>query len=153
VAERHEDLRPACALAQKPDELAPQGAVRVRRQGRDPLGVEERHARPTDRLAAAIGGFEDHHEQVALVIEDVLPVGKIRQRLQADAPKQLQVPFSPLEGLLHRDDPVPEHAGRGRGPCIGGRDAGDPILHPITRPASLKISLAMMRRWISLVPS
>jgi hypothetical protein len=75
--------------------------------------------------------------------------------------------FASLEGLFHRDHAVSKHSrlaqlGLRRGasgrqrrpsrPAVSGRGEGR-SLHPITSPASLKTSRAMMSRWISLVPS
>jgi hypothetical protein len=110
VAERHDDLGPPGLI---PQELQDPAAHRRRRVGddcRNPLGVEEDHPRPADRLAPAVGGFEGHHEEISFVIERVLPVTEVGQRFEAEGLEQLEVFLSPLEGLLHRDHPVAEHS-------------------------------------------
>ena len=76
------------------------------------------------------------------MVEDVPGVREVRDRLDAERLEQLEVLLAALERLLHRDHAVPEHAGLSHRAC-----------YPILSPASLKISRAMIRRWISLVPS
>ena len=78
------------------------------------------------------------------MIEGMLGVREVRHRLEAELLEEGEVFLASLERLLHRDHAVPEHSGLGHG--VSGP-------YPIASPASRKISRAMMRRWISLVPS
>lgn len=45
------------------------------------------------------------------MVERVLAKLELRQRLAANVLEQREVLLAALEGLLHRDDPVAEHAG------------------------------------------
>jgi hypothetical protein len=110
VAERHDDLGPPRLVPQKPHDPAPEVRRRVGDDRRNALGVEEDHPRPADRLSPPVGCLEDHHEEIPLVVERVLLVAEIGQRLEAEGLEQLEVLLSPFEGLLHRDHPVAEHA-------------------------------------------
>jgi hypothetical protein len=142
VAEGHDDLGPAALRPQVLNDSFPQDASRVARQGRDALRVEEDHSRPADELAPPIPSEELHHEEIPLVIEEVTRVLELGQCLPAEPLQELEVLFPPFEGLLHRNDPVPEHSRLWHVSFSVLRGE----LHPIVNPASLKISLAMMSR-------
>jgi hypothetical protein len=113
VPERHDDLGSVGAGAKVLDDPLPQAAGGVAGQDRNPLGVEEDHARPADDAAAAVARGQLHHEEVALVVERVRDVVEIRERFPAQRLQELQVLLAALEGLFHRDHAVPEHA------CLG----------------------------------
>jgi hypothetical protein len=110
VAEGHDDLRPPRAALQEVDDLLPECGRRVSGESRDPFGVEEDHARPGDPRALARRALEIHHEEVPLVVEGVLAVLELRKGLAAELLEQRKVLLAALEGLLHRDHPVPEHS-------------------------------------------
>jgi hypothetical protein len=154
VPERHNGLGSAGAGAKILDDPLAQPSGGIAGQDRNSLGVEENHAGPPDPAQAAVARDELHDEEIALVVERVRDVFEIRKRFPAKRLQELQVLLAPLEGLFHRDHAVPEHA------CLrhvellsSGFSVQSYRLHPIVSPLSLKISLAMMSRWISLVPS
>jgi hypothetical protein len=148
VTEGDDDLRPGCPLTQELDDLSTQEARRIGSHRGHPFGVEEHHSRPADLLAPAIGGFEQHHEQIALVIERVLAISEVGEGLETEGFQKVQVLLSPFEGLLHRDHAVSEHS------CLGHRDArvlfflvrSPDRAHPIWSGSSLKTSRAMIKR-------
>jgi len=92
------------------DDLFSQQASWIAQQDRDALRVEENHSSPPDELTAAIAPEELDHEEIALVVEEVPRVFELRQRLPAECLQEVEVLLSPFEGLLHRNDPVPEHS-------------------------------------------
>jgi hypothetical protein len=168
VAEGHDDLGLRAAGAQEFDDLRAQRRGRVAGQGRDALGIEQDHAGPADARDRTPGRGELHDEEIALVIQRVLAELELRERLAAQILQHGEVLFSALEGLLHRDHAVSEHAclrhtviddfglviddsGPGKSSIVNLQSSIPP--HPITSPLSRKISLAMISRWISLVPS
>jgi hypothetical protein len=169
VPERHDDLRARRVRAHELDDLAPQRRLGVSGDRWYALGVVEHHPRPAHAPNPPVRSLEDHHEEVALVVKRVLPKREFRNRLAADSLQELEVLLAPLERLLHRDHPVPKHACLwhmrvSRQSTVNSQQEGLPslptvdcrlstLLHPIATPASLKISRAMIRRWISLVPS
>jgi hypothetical protein len=110
VAERHDDFGPARLRPQVSNYLFPEEAARIAQEDRDALRVEEHHSRPADELAAAIPPEKLHHEEIPLVVEQVPRVLELRDCLPAESLQELEVLFPALEGLLHRDDPVPEHS-------------------------------------------
>jgi hypothetical protein len=111
VPERHDDLRARRVRADELDDLAPQRRLGISGDRRDALGVIQHHPRPAHAPNPAVGRLEDHHEEVALVVEGVFPKREFRNRLAADGLQELEVLLAPLERLLHRDHPVPEHSG------------------------------------------
>jgi hypothetical protein len=142
VAERHDDLGPAALRPQVLHDPFAQDASRIAQERRDALRVEEDHSGPADELAPPIPAEQLHHEEIPLVIEEVTRVLELRQRLPAEPFQELEVLFPAFEGLLHRNDPVPEHSRLWHVSfsVLPGE------FHPIVNPASLKISLAMMSR-------
>ena len=97
------------ARLQEREDPRTQRRDRVLDERRQPLRVEEHHARPPDGLLSAIGRFQGEDEEVALVIEAVLPILEVGKRLTAESLQELEVLLSPLEGLFHRDHPVSKH--------------------------------------------
>ncbi len=93
-------------------------------------------------LAAPSGPCKVHHEEIAFVVERVLLDLEVGQRLPAELRQEREMFFAALERLIHRDHTVSEH------PCLTHVPS-----YPIVSAASRKISRAMIRRWISLVPS
>jgi len=110
MTERHDDLRPGGALAEERSETQAEHRSRIFQQGRQAFRVEEDHARPGDRLLTSVGRLQTHCEKVPFVIERVLPVLEVRKHLFADRLQEFEMLFSALEGLLHRDDTIAEHA-------------------------------------------
>jgi hypothetical protein len=110
MAEGDQDLGAGSLLAQEPHDLRPQNRRGIRRERRNALRVEEDHAGPADAAARSIRRVELHDEEVALVLEHVLPEGETRQRLAANVLQQREVLLASLERLFHRDHAVPEHA-------------------------------------------
>jgi hypothetical protein len=162
MTERDQDLGPRRLLAQEPDDFRAQDRGRIRGQRRDALRVEEHHARPADATLRSVGSFEVHDEEVALVVEHMLPEDEVRQRLAADVLEEREMLLAALERLFHRDHAVPEHACLAHSALLrsasrtvdkGGEVANAPspvdsqqIHHPITIPLSRKISRAMINR-------
>ena len=157
--------------AQELDDLGPQ-----RRRAGLPvdrwyaLGVEEHHPRPADlrriRPSGASRIITKRSRSWSSVCSRNANSGIASRQI---AFEELQVLLAPLERLLHRDHAVPEHACLwhmrvSRQSTVNSQQEGLPslptvdcrlstLLHPIATPASLKISRAMISRWISLVPS
>jgi hypothetical protein len=111
MPESDDDFRPRRAFAQVTRHFARERRLRVLDERRQSLGVKKHHARPTHGPAPPVRRFETHHEQVALVVEEVFPVLELRERLLANPFEELQVFFAALERLLHRDHAVSEHSG------------------------------------------
>jgi hypothetical protein len=137
VTECDVDDRPVRAAPQVLEQARPDLGLRVFDDGGNPLGVVENHPRPGDALSASRRRLVDHHETVVFVIQDVFLELHPRYRLVDERLEQREMLLPFLEGLLHRDDPVPEHLGAG---------------HALSRQRA-KISREMTTRWISLVPS
>jgi len=110
VPERHDDLGPAGSGPDELDDPLAKTTGGIARENRDPLGVEEDHAGPSDPTHAAVRRGELHHEQIPFVVEGVRDVLEIRQRFPAQGLQELEVLLAPFEGLFHRDHAVPEHA-------------------------------------------
>jgi len=115
VPERDDDLGPRRVVADELDDPGPERARRIRRHHGETLRVEQHHPRPGDALAHAAGPLHVHDEEVSLVVEHVLAVLELGQRLAAELLEDGEMLLAALEGLLHRDDPVPEHAGLAHG--------------------------------------
>jgi hypothetical protein len=110
VTEGDQDLGARRLLAQQTDDLRPQDRRGIRRERRNALRVEEDHAGPADAAARSIRRVELHDEEVAFVLEHVLPEGEPGQRLAANVLEQREVLLASLERLFHRDHAVPKHA-------------------------------------------
>jgi hypothetical protein len=131
MAEGHDDLRPCRVRAEELDDPGPQRGEGIARQRRDALRVVKRHPRPAHSPGPPVRRFENHYEEVSLVIEGVFPERELRQRLAADGFQELEVLLSPLESLFHRDHPVPEHSGLGHQiPAPAARFTRSPLRRP-----------------------
>jgi hypothetical protein len=117
VTEGDDDLRPGRPLPQELDDLSAKNARRIGCHRGHPFRIEEHHSRPADLLAPAVGRFEQHHEEVALVIERVLAITEVGEGLETEGLQEIEMLLSSLEGLLHRDHAVSEHS------RLGHRDA------------------------------
>jgi hypothetical protein len=152
VPEGHHDLRTARARAQVLNDLRAQQSPWISGENRDSLGIEQHHSGPADPFPATVASGEIHDEEIAFVIEEVSDVLEFRHCLVAQRLQKLEMPLAPFERLFHRDHSVSEHAGLWHMYSQPSAVISQPADQMFT-PASLKISLAMMSRWISLVPS
>ena len=122
MAKRHDDLRPTRALAKERRRSSRAEAA----EGSDAIAGMRSASKSIIRVQPTLlrrpsGGLEDHDEEVPLVVEDVLAIGEIRQRLEAERLQELQVLLAAFEGLFHRDHAVPEHARLRHQPLIRSR--------------------------------
>jgi hypothetical protein len=111
MAKRHDDFGTRRASPQELDDPGAENGRGIARQRGDAFRVEEHHARPGHSFRRAVGAAQIHDEKIALVIERVLGILVFRERFAAELLEHRQMFLAALEGLLHRDHAVPEHAG------------------------------------------
>jgi len=111
VAEREREERALGLLAQPFDDPVAHGMARGVVESGQAARIGHHHARERDLPRRARGVRERHDEEILLVSEIVLRAAEAGESLGEELVEEREVLLPELEGLLERDDAVPEHLG------------------------------------------